>query len=535
MKFLSRCICVSLAGLLALVSCAKVETESYDHYEDQALEAWMKQHRPQLLENKQTFGTSEYYIDVLDAGNPDAKPVNDTICWVKFDFSGRDLSGNIILSRNAQDASLAGTFTKQTHYVPYYRYCGEENGSLLEGTWLAMREMQVLGQTYFDTYKNDPERRLTSRELLLREGSKVVLYMPSRVVGSGGVEGDGGYEGQYSLSTGRPFIVTMEICGTVKNPLEDEGSEVDDFCKLPENGGLQIYSNKTGDEAPEGSIPLPTDPKDGKHPYKIGQRWVSACDSVPQVYVNYRYRPEETLSFPAPYAAGREPYLTEGSLAQLNRDIADALKKRFYGEGEDAEQYKGVVELDADSVKLDGKAKIWYIGRFLDGFIFDTNIDEVKKLVFGKVEEEGSALEYTPEEGGMIQAFYYTVPNLKFGQWAALVTTSTNAYGAVGKNGTTITETSGGSNGYSSGYYDYMNYLNYANSYYGNSYGSYYGGYYGGYGGYGNGYYDPYYGYGYDYDYSGSNTGSTETTTKVTTEILPFTPLVFQFYVEPAE
>ena len=34
---------------------------------------------------------------------------------------------------------------------------------------------------------------------------------------------------------------------------------------------------------------------------------------------------------------------------------------------------------------LEGTAKIWYIGRFLDGFIFDTNIDEVKKIIYGEV------------------------------------------------------------------------------------------------------------------------------------------------------
>ena len=51
------------------------------------------------------------------------------------------------------------------------------------------------------------------------------------MVGSGGVEGDGGYEGQYSLSAGRPMIVSMEVISTDKNPLEAEGSAVDAFCK----------------------------------------------------------------------------------------------------------------------------------------------------------------------------------------------------------------------------------------------------------------------------------------------------------------
>ena len=39
-------LCVPVAGLLALTSCAKDEDESYVQFENQALEAWMTQHRP---------------------------------------------------------------------------------------------------------------------------------------------------------------------------------------------------------------------------------------------------------------------------------------------------------------------------------------------------------------------------------------------------------------------------------------------------------------------------------------------------------
>ena len=43
MKFIARFLYVPLAGLLVLTSCAKDETESYDKFENQALEAWMTQ------------------------------------------------------------------------------------------------------------------------------------------------------------------------------------------------------------------------------------------------------------------------------------------------------------------------------------------------------------------------------------------------------------------------------------------------------------------------------------------------------------
>ena len=134
---------------------------------------------------------------------------------------------------------------------------------------------------------------------------------------------------------------------------------------------------------------------------------------------------------------------------------------------------------------------------------------------------KGSALDYPGS--GTISAWSYTVPHLKFGQWAAVISTSVYAYGATGVAGSRTT--SGGSSYYNS-YYDYYNYYNYYNSYYGNSYyGGYYGNYYGGYYG---GYYNNYY-----YD-SGIDTDEEETQ-QISTEIPPYTPLIFQIYVEPAE
>ena len=302
-----------------------------------------------------------------------------------------------------------------------------------------------------------------STEYQLREGDKIRLYLPSRVSGSLTV-GSGGYEGQFSLDDNHPYIMELTILDTIKNPLEREGRDVDDYCAA--NGGLRKYAKEEETKDAE-SKPLPTDPEDPDHPYNVAEQWVSANDTIPQVYVNYRFNPADpqtTLKFPNPYAVGFEPYVNAGSMAALEAKINEVLVKRFHPDEENP--YPGIKELKADSVQLDGTAKIWYIGRFLDGFIFDTNIDEVKKIIYGEVQSAGSALSYTPSSGGMIQAFYYTIPNLKYGQWAELITTSTNAYGSSGKTGSTSSSTSGTS-GYSSSYYDYLNYLNYANSYYG--------------------------------------------------------------------
>ena len=280
MKLITRFLYLSAAGIMLLTSCAKEQTESYDKFENQALEAWMTQNRRELLKNYQPEGG--YYVEILAAGNPDAKPVNDTACWVKFDFSGRDLSGNIVLTRRANEARQLGTFTKYTHYVPFYRYCGTENTSLMEGTFLAMRNTLHLDPDYAAGKGVDPE-------FLLREGSRVRLYLPSRIVGNG-VEGDGGYEGQFDLSAKRPLIVDMEICDTVKNPLEAEGSLVDAFCEA--NGGMVMFTKDGEDDSEK----RPTDPEDAKHPYNRAERWVSACDTVAQLYVDVRYDPAKELA-----------------------------------------------------------------------------------------------------------------------------------------------------------------------------------------------------------------------------------------------
>ena len=153
MKYRMRFLFAAVAGLMALASCAEEEPVDTDRFETVALHAWMKLNRPELLENYQEEGG--YYVDVRKTGDKTALPVNDTVCWVRFDFSGRDLRGNIVLTRREEDARLSGTYTKYTHYVPYYRLCGTEPLALLEGTHLAMRNTLTLGQTYYDTYKDE--------------------------------------------------------------------------------------------------------------------------------------------------------------------------------------------------------------------------------------------------------------------------------------------------------------------------------------------------------------------------------------------
>ncbi len=510
-----------LAGVL-MTSCAKDVEENINHYESMSLKAWVNQNNPDVVGNFREVDSkgSGYYFDILDPGDISAEsiPIGKKDVWVHFKYTARDLNGNIVLTRDAHNARLLNTFTKYTHYVPYFRFVGDENVGMMEGAYLAMRDTLTMSKEYFEKYRD--ERGFNSETYRLRIGSKVVLYCPSILIGNS-VNGSGGYEGQTSLSAQRPVRVEIEVCDTTTNPLKVEGNIVDKFCE--DNGGLQIYTKE------EDGVDIPTDPNDIHHPYNPqSKRWVSASDTIAQVYINHRYDPRtDRFNYPNRYNVGLEPYNGE----DLDQKIADVLMKRFHKDS----VYIGADKLKADTVKLDGTAKIWYIGRFTDGFIFDTNIDEVKELIYGKDFQEGKVLDYTPKSGGLIKGFYYAVPQLKYGQWASFITVSTFAYGVAGKQGMTSTSSSGGMTSY-----DYFNYLNYINNYYGGGYmGGYMDGYYGGFGGfgggygygYGGGYYGDYYG-----DYYGMGAGNPATTVKtVTTEIPSFEPLIFQFYIEPRQ
>ncbi len=489
---------VGILSALALwvVACADPHDRLYDGIEGQALGGWMEKYHPELLNNKQADG--EYYVDIIDAGDP-SKPVNDTVYWVRLEFTGRDLAGNVCLTRDELTARQIGSFTKYTHYVPFYRYCGEESSNLLDGMHLALRNPLTLSAEYAAKRGLDPE-------VTLGLGAEVVLYMPSTIVG--GLSGSGGYEGQdsYSLSSSRPLIVRMKVVDLVKNPLEAEGGEVDAFAE--QNGGLKPV------EKSEESDQEQTTTRGAEEPqYNDGYAWRTANDTIPQLYINHTFRPQvdadKLLKYRSTYRSSVAPY---NDMANLDRQINQALLDRF-GEG----------TLEGDSVKMSGMATVWYIGRFLDGFIFDTNIDEVQKLIYGKVETEGSAIGITPSEDkdSYVASWYYTIPQLRYGQWAAVVSTSTYNYGATGQDGETTNNTT--TSGYDTSYYDMINYYNYMNSYYGNSY---YGGYYGNY------YNNYYYGYYDNYYYDSSNL-TTTTTTTVSTEIQSYTPLLFQIYIEP--
>ena len=510
-KILANGILAMAIAAVALTSCIKEESISNEKREKISLEAWIKVHKPHLLNNYQKDGG--YYVEILkgdvnenlpvseDGNDYGSEPLMDQdTCWVYTDMTGRDINGAICMTRDNMLAQMCGTFSFSTHYVPYMTYCGSNNMGLLEGTYLAMRHELTLSDEYLEWHKKEYEVELEST-YKMRRGSKVRLYLPSSIAyGENGSQAEGGYEGQYSLDSSRPLILDIEILAAIKNPSDKELEMIKSYVGWEEHW-IQAEKNESEKNKEDENLKL------------TGLYYSYAYNPATDNVYNYRYMQPHLKGTNNPYIDNK--LYARGKLAELNQQINDILLERF-GKGLEASKRS-----ENNLVTKNGRADVWYILRFLDGFVVDTNIAEIRELVFGEKEPVCEVFSYSPsdddgkgeEERQAIGAWYYCIPQMHYGAYGQIVTSSGYAYGAAGKSGTTTTETSSSA----ASYYNAMNYYNYYNSYY-----NYYGAYYN------------YYDYNY-YNYYNYDTEEETTTTTISTEILPYTPLVFTVYVEPNE
>ena len=312
MKIRFRILFILAAASLTAVSCAKKSEEDYNVTEQASLDAWMKLNAPdaQRLDNGM-------YIETVTPA-PDGAATPKTGDWVRINYTGKSLEGNVFVTRYKEVAEQQGTSTLHTYYEPQYLLYESYNSAFTQGQFIALQQM--------------------------KEGQVVTIYMPSRLAyGAYGSSYSGGYEGQYSLSANVPAIITMELNEVVTDPAARETKQVMDYAV-----------DQWGIERPD---------KDSTFFFQI----------------------------------------IEG-----NDDEATAITE-------------------------DSTVNIYYIGSFLDGFIFDTNIDSVAQRVFNDY-DENSATSYTPADGGMIQAFHEAVPKMHYGDRARMVFTSEWGYGITGNS-----------------------------------------------------------------------------------------------------
>ena len=489
---------------LALSSCIKeAEVLSLQDREKISLDAWIKLHKPELLGNYQSVGG--YYVEILegDKNNEESaqgnwfgsEPLMDQdTCWVYTNMTGRDINGTVCMTRSGSLAEMCGSFSYSTHYVPFFNYCGKTNVGLLEGTYLAMRN----------------ELKIGDKRYKMRKGSKVRLYLPSSIAyGESGSNTQGGYEGQYSLSASRPLVLDIEVLGAIKNPAKREEEMVRIYTGY-DNNDRWVQATKPESEKVDANDNLSLK---GLY-YNLDYN--PATDDI----YNYKYlKPEDESNYPQRSYLDNRKYASLGKMTKINDTINKILLQRF-GKGLDKSK-----QSEKTQVTRNGRANVWYVLRFLDGFVVDTNIAEIRELMFDETAPECSVFSYSPSddegkeqsERQAIGAWYYCIPQMHYGAYGQIVTTSGYAYGISGLTGTTTTtETSTSGN---SSYYDAINYYNYYNYY--NSYYNYYSPYYN--------YYDYNY-YNYNYDVEEEETVTTKT---ISTEILPYTPLVFTLFVEP--
>ena len=104
-----------IAVVLLAVSCVKEPTLTFKDIEQRSLKEWITKYHPELLVNYQEEGG--YYVEVLDRGVLDSASIAGKDVWLWYDFTGRDLEGNICETRDWKLAKQLGTYTDYTHYV----------------------------------------------------------------------------------------------------------------------------------------------------------------------------------------------------------------------------------------------------------------------------------------------------------------------------------------------------------------------------------------------------------------------------------
>lgn len=431
MRFLSNQIWSLLvavvAGIAMATSCATPSSMDFSELEANSLKAWMDENYPDWSSENSGWKRTDkgVYIYWMERG-----AAADTVLgggnWVRINYTGKTLDGNIFYTRNAEVAKIQGTYSRRTHYVDNFVYLYEENSSLPEGMYDALTNMKV--------------------------GDMTRVVIPSGLFnGSGGYDATNvGYNGQWGVEGNKPVIIDSLIISEVsENPIDLENVQVNAYAE--------------------------------RH-WALSER--------------------DTLS--------RGLYVQLMTPFPVRRDSV------------------------VSSTKTDSVLTCYYKAYFLDGFVFDSNIDSVQMRAWGEVVNTGP-MEWDMKKTSMIEGFKEACCKACYGDHLRTVFTSAYGYGISGSAAKAVTESSSDSSDSLADYYNYLNYYSYMNSMYGGygggyGYGSYYNNYY-------SNYYNPYY---YNYLNSSSNSSSSgssaedeeeEAKVTISTEILPFTPLVFEIWV----
>lgn len=101
----------------------------------------------------------------------------------------------------------------------------------------------------------------------------------------------------------------------------------------------------------------------------------------------------------------------------------------------DSIYYIQLVPPTADTVTVgkDSVVNVMYKGMYLDGFIFDTNIDTVATRL-GRTFSSSSELKFTIGGSQVVKGFSIALPLMKPGEWGRIIMPSFCAYDSTGNN-----------------------------------------------------------------------------------------------------
>ncbi|MFI3293518.1 MAG: hypothetical protein SNG27_03925 [Rikenellaceae bacterium] len=410
-----------------LTSCiTEAEDLDFDELEQQVLSEWMAAYYPEAQYWEVTNDDDDdgdnyescYYTIVTDEGDLDEPTVASYAdCWVQYNITGYTLDGGVCVTRNEIIAYQQGVYDEVVRYSPLYQ------------------DLHYNDEDYGDSYAYDylPEclkKAFSNEELGLRKGSKVTMYIASEII-DGADSGGSGFQCEAVLGYYQPLKAVVEIVDVIENPSANEIADVNTF--MSKNGGFLInYRQADSDE----EIDDDDYEEYNKAQELIPEAWSNALDTVANVYINRRYTIEDSFTYINPYTSNIPGSIyNKYSMSQIDSIILVAIQEEI--DDDDFYDIEYLSDLKSkDFIEFSGGANLWYIGRFLDGFIFDTNINSVMDFILDEEDYSAySSLEYssvsTAENSQYISAWFYSIPQLRYGQWATIITTSTHAYGEI--------------------------------------------------------------------------------------------------------
>ncbi|MFI3269326.1 MAG: hypothetical protein SNG14_00505 [Rikenellaceae bacterium] len=382
---------IMLALTLSMGSCKDQAAEEaddtdFDEIEQSVLDAWIATNRPELVSSQQEDG---YYIEFEDGVTTSGEAIEQG-GYISYKITTCDMDGNIYNNRDETMAVQQGVYNRYTRYAAMTDYVPSTSDDIdadeaLEYAFMSS-ELIINGVTTAVEFK---------------AGTKFSLYTRSELAGT--VNGLSGYAGQYLHSGYRPVRFDIEVTEVQNYPADTQKDHIDDFI------ALNSATYPTKDWTLLNS--------EGAHYIRLNTNYIP-IDGTPLQFENeYQYEKllrDNTVQTDLPQTlAGLKQMITEEVL-------------ELYEEDED--------DMSDDVIGSSNSSCIWYIARTLDGFIVDSNIEEVQWLIYGTSTSNTSYLYYTADddEDDYISAWYHAIPNIRYGEWAAFLTTSTNAYSYTG-------------------------------------------------------------------------------------------------------